>query len=231
MALIRALPKTLLSLAMAALLVGGAFGCISVNMKQPPITAIETVYANELVFEGTQATINVSYISGGKFKEQMRLIRDAGYMHIHLDVYSGGGGIFDMNIVLTELQRFKEDGGTVTSHASGLIGSAAVPIYLMGDYRTMDRNAFTMIHPHSLHGKSLDDFVWEEIEEGNPTDRTLFINASHYITHYYAKLVADKTNVTYDEALEYLTTGDSSTGQWWFTAIEAYDMGFADELI
>jgi ATP-dependent protease ClpP protease subunit len=221
--------KKLLPVLLAIFIIGGC--SFSVNFKRPIPSAIETVFAPDVYFEGTQATVNISYLSGMKFKEVMRQVKNRGITHIHLDIYSGGGGLFDMNIYLAEIFRFKREGGTVTSHAAGLIGSAAVPIYLSGDYRTMDHNAWVMLHPHSLHGKALKDFIWTEVEEDNPTDETLFRKAGGYLTHDYAKYVSDRTNLTYEEALKYVTTTNSEQGQYWFSAYESFEMGFANELI
>jgi len=154
----------------------------------------------------------------------MDMVREAGYKKIHLWVQSGGGNIFEMFPILAEMERFKRDGGTITAHVAGICASAAVPIYLMADVRTMDSNAWLMMHPNSLHGMFSDKY-------DNPTNQTLFRKLNDKINKEYAQLVADRTKMTYEQALTRLTTQTSASGQWWMSAEECLDRGFAHDLI
>lgn len=229
----------LLGITMAALLLGGASGCLTVNVGRSGVTASEKVISTQdipnIFIEGDKATINVTDIYSLNFNEGMRQLNKLGIKKIHLNVTSGGGSVIGMNMILDELTRFVENGGQITSHASGIIASAAVPIYLMGEKRTMSRSTWVMLHPHSVwntDGSASSYFYYKAApEDGTPTKETFYGKFSFYLTHDYAVFLAARTNLSYEEAFKYVSTEDSDDGQYWFSAIEALDMGFVDELV
>ena len=241
--------KKLLVLALAALLLGGASGCITVNVKpiakQEAITemhAIHKAYRAETynpmeivvptaIFETNRAIIPIQWIDGMGFREVMRQVYEKGIKNVHLDISSGGGGLFEMFTICDELDRFKRNGGWVTSHISGIAGSAAVPIFLMGDERTMDKSAWMMMHPHSLWDKKPYDFGMWTSEDSDPTTKTLFVQFALQATSWYAWTVAENTNITFEQAWYYITTLDANRGMFWFNSEEALMMGFPHKLI
>lgn len=231
--------KLLLSLALSGLLIFGA-GCVKINIKSKPSPSslhpaykseiVEEMEVPDIIFDENRAIIPVQWINGLGFVEAMRRVNEKGIKNLHLIVSSGGGGLFDMFIICDELDRFKEAGGKVSSHLSGIAGSAAVPIYLAGDVRTMDKSAWLMMHPHSLWGKE----PWElgVYTDGNtPTDRTFFGVFNFEATDWYAWYVSKRTNLNYGEVWRYITDGDSNTGMYWFNSYSALTLGFAHSLI
>lgn len=188
-------------------------------------------WVNYRVDNEFHATVYISLINALEVCHVFEEISDKGIKSIDLVMLSPGGSLIDMWAIVDMIQRVKAQGVQLRTHAMGMIASAAVPIYLLGDVRTMGKNAVMMLHPSSLHGKTLQDFTYGDVEEGNPTDRTLFRKMDKYWNIKYAKLVAARTELDFDTAMKYITTGDTNTGQWWFTAREAMLMGFAQKLI
>jgi hypothetical protein len=92
-----------------------------------------------------------------------------------------------------------------------------------------------MLHPHSIWNKDggqASMFYYKEpAKEGTPTKETFYKKFSFYLTHDYAKFLSERTNLSYDEAFKFVSTEDSDDGQFWFSAIESLDMGFAHELV
>jgi len=215
------------------------FGCgdltkrVNSTIDPAPYTTVVEISSSNCTIQGDTATILVSYINRFDFYRTMSALESKSIKKIHLVVSSGGGSLHDMSSILDMLNRFKLNGGSVTSHAMGVIGSAAIPIYLQGDYRTMGYHVEGMLHPHSLWGKKLSMYTYKEEDDLDsvPTAKTLFKDSVMRWTRRYAQMLVDKTNLTFDEAWKYLTTGDETTGMWYFSAKQMLVMGFAHKLI
>jgi ATP-dependent protease ClpP protease subunit len=177
------------------------------------------------------AAINVEYIDLNQFNERIAVAQKHKIKNIKLVVYSGGGSLLDMFAIIDRIRILKSKGYHFTSHINGLAASAAVPIFLQGEYRTMGQYANIMIHPHSLWGKSIKDYTWKETAETDPTELTLFKKMSEVWTTQYVNLMVDGSNLSFEEAWKYATTINSERGQYWFTAEESLQMGFIHEII
>ena len=121
-----------------------------------------------------------------------------GIVRIHL--LSPGGAVHVMFAMYDLLMEFKAKGLIIECHGYGVVGSAAVPVFLAGDVCTLNKNGYIMIHPHS--GKKNSMFqgnVNEVFDEW--TDR-------------YAKILVKHTNITKEEALNFLTGNYRIKGEW-----------------
>ena len=232
--------KLLVTLCLFALLLVPIGGCNKLDkFFTPSQEVLEITPAREMLedayntfsIQGATATIVVTTISCVPLYNQLAMLESRGIQKLHLVVISAGGSIIDMLAMVDMLERFKDKGGSITSHVMGLAASAAVPIYLMGDYRTAGHNAQLMIHPCTSWGKKLSDYTYSEADDALPTAKTFFQSAVARYNNFFAALVARKTSVSFSEAMEYLTTGDANTGMWYFSASQMLSMGFAHKLL
>jgi len=206
---------------------------VAVNVHTPTQTDYEFDYWQDMRIDGDTAIFYISYSIGAKkFHLALEAMKDRGIKKLHIWVMSGGGSMLDMFDIIDQVDEFKKNGGTVTSHIAGFAGSAALPIYLMGDHRTIGTYSSIMLHPHSLWNKTLSDYIWGmDKDEVTPTDETLFHKMSLIWTYNYAWIVSERTNLSFLEAWNLVSIEDSDKGQYWFTAMEALNMGFAHEII
>ena len=224
--------KLFATLCLLALLLVPIGGCSRIDkfLTSSRMEVLEDTY-NTFSIRGDTATIVVSTISCIPFYNKLATMSSRGIKKLHLVVISDGGNVIDMLAIVDMLARFKDNGGSITSHVMGLAASAAVPIYLMGDYRTAGHNAQVMIHPYSLWDKKLSDYTYKESDDDTPTAITMFKDATARHNEFYASLIARRTNVSHTEAMKYLTTGNTTTGMWYFSAAQMLSMGFAHKLI
>ena len=99
--------------------------------------------------------------------------------------------------------------------ASGLIASAAVPIFAVGDVRIASRGTMFMIHQAQL---------FKYISSEKQDDLIAQSKMLCLLEDRYKSLVASKSNLTVDE----LTLKMAKTT--WFTAQEAFEWGLVDKL-
>lgn len=236
--------RCILAIILTAFLIGG-LGCKlpSLAPQEPtstPKPVIERVMYSltDVTFIGDRAVMHIWDINSIEFSQAMLEVEYRGIKKLHLDVRSPGGSVVDMFQYLDLLRQFKEKGGEITSHCGGWMASAAVPIYLMGDHRTMDRNAWVMLHPHSLYGKKITDYGMYQYDTSkdymkSPTQKTLFEKFNIKISEAYARILVERTHMSLLEAIKIImpVDWDTNTGQWYFSAYEALEMGFCDKLV
>ena len=220
--------KTILAVIFSAFLFGS---CVQVDVprarqQQGPLSSERvTITANK-------AYLEIGYISLEMFDRDMAVIKQSGRKHIILKVNSGGGSVVDMWGILDRIKSLKNKGYQIDSQSTAMIASAAVPIFLMGEHRVLAPHCVVMLHPHSLWTKDIHDYIYSDKEKAeldeSPTQKSLFEKMSNLWSIEYAEFIADRTDLSYEEALKYVTTMDTSSGQYWFTAYEAIQMGFAD---
>lgn len=157
----------------------------------------------------------VAYAEDGWLIE--RAVKDNGCTKLVLHLANGGGNVYSMFDVCNVLAKLRNEGIHITTISSGITASAAVPIFVQGDVRIILRDSVIMMHPGGWQGHEdlIPECMYCEIdrfEEG------------------YALLISERTNLTYDEVMTILNTGDSETGQVFFTAKEAVEAGLATEI-
>lgn len=149
--------------------------------------------------------------------QKLIAVEDRGIKHLRLDITSGGGSILGMWKLIDMLESLKAQGVKIHTHASGVIASAAVPIYLAGTYRTMSPTCYWMIHPHTGSQTICDDI--------DPSFCTMLADW----TALYAKYVEERTKFTFNEMVE-LMEGDSNVNCHFFNADAAIEWGVAHEI-
>ena len=128
---------------------------------------------------------------------------------IHLHLNTPGGAVFDGTAIYNAI---KQHTSRVITHIDGLAASIASVIALAGDEVRMSENAFFMIHePWSIVIGMADDMR----HEADLLDK---------VGGTIAKVYADKTGKTPDEIADFMAA------ETWFTASEALEAGFIDQI-
>lgn len=206
--------------ALAALLGFGSTGCLKEGLMKVNGTNVVNVKAPEelRVIDGI-VYMELDYVDAYRLDDMeaaMYWMVVNGYDQMVLTMCNPGGSIFHMWAILDLLQQGKDAGLKLDTYATGLIASAAVPIFLMGENRTISKNSYVMIHPHSGY-----------ISPNNPeTVNKMFKQWNER----YAKIIADRTKMSYDEAMMHLTTGNQQTYAFFMDAVMAKLKGFVHEI-
>ena len=132
-------------------------------------------------------------------KLQINMCNPGGIMHV-------GSALYDM------LKAAKDRGLAINVHAEGFVASAAIPIFLLGDVRTMGDSAWLMLHPHN--GKVS--------EYKSATENSML----EFWTEWWAAILADRTNLTKEEALEIVANDISKQSTFFMDKAAALKMGF-----
>lgn len=219
--------RKLKSLLLALVLGVALAGCGSLNYLEVKET-VGVIHVEKGI-----ATVHVDSINSIVFLEQMEAINAKGIKNLHLIVRSPGGGVIDLFTYIELLQDFKANGGKITSHITGWAASAAVPIYLMGDHRTIGRHSWMMLHPHSQWGKKVSDYTMDEEDNTCPTQKTLFEKFHNAINVFYCNIVDEETGMSCDDCLAIIADPDWDTnlGQRYYSAEEVLELGFAHEIV
>lgn len=159
-----------------------------------------------------------SFISGNDTLALWKTIQVAKHKKLSkLVIYinSGGGSAFDGLGVCDVILAAQRDGFNVTTEANGLVASAAVPIFAVGDTRISSPGTIFMIHEAALF-----KFFSEE-KKGDLIAQTKMIEL---LETRYNELIAKRSKLTVKE----LQAKCKETT--WFTASQALDWGIVDEI-
>ena len=134
---------------------------------------------------------------------------------VHVFINSPGGGAFDGLALADEIERARNKGFKIIAHASGIIASAAVPVFAVCDVRLAAPGTIFMVHEAALW-KWPGRETASDIESQNELMKLLR-------DRYIGKLV-DNSNLSKAkwEELEKKTT--------WFSANKAFDWGLVDKI-
>ena len=144
------------------------------------------------------------------FLENNTSIRD-----VTLFINSSGGDAFSGLALADQIERAKRRGFHITTHASGIIASAAVPVFAASDVRLAAPGTIFMVHETSL-------WKWpgrETASDIRSQNELMLLLRERYIGKLAAYSKLD--NAKWEE-LEYKTT--------WFSAEKAKDWGLVDKI-
>ncbi len=134
---------------------------------------------------------------------------------VTLFINSSGGDAFSGLALADQIERAKRRGFHITAHASGIIASAAVPVFAAGDVRLAAPGTIFMVHETSL-------WKWpgrETASDIRSQNELMELLRERYIGKLAAYSKLD--NAKWEE-LEYKTT--------WFSAETAMDWGLVDRI-
>jgi len=134
---------------------------------------------------------------------------------VNLFINSPGGDAFSGLALADQIERAKRKGFKITAHASGIIASAAVPVFAVCDVRLAAPGTIFMVHEAAL---------WKWPGRETASDIQSQNDLMHLLRdRYIGKLVDNsKLNKTRWEELEKKTT--------WFSANKARDWGLVDNI-
>ena len=134
---------------------------------------------------------------------------------VNLFINSPGGDAFSGLALADQIERARRKGFKITAHASGIIASAAVPVFAVCDVRLAAPGTIFMVHEAAL-------WKWpgrETASDIRSQNELMFLLRDRYI----GKLVDNsKLNKGKWEELEKKTT--------WFSASKALDWGLVDSI-
>lgn len=134
---------------------------------------------------------------------------------LYIYINSGGGSAFDGLGICDVILSAQQDGFEVTTEANGLVASAAVPIFVVGQKRIASPGTIFMIHEASLF-----KFISDE-KKGDLIAQTKMIEL---LETRYNELIAKRSKLSVAE----LQAKCKETT--WFTASQALEWGLVDEI-
>lgn len=134
---------------------------------------------------------------------------------IWIYINSGGGNPFDGLAMADQVMRARTEGFTVTTEASGMVASAAIPIFIVGRPRIASEGTIFMIHP----GKTWKFFAEEGKEDLIAQQKMFEIEESRY-----NELIVKNSKLSIEEVEK------KTSKTTWFIAKQAKDWGFVDEI-
>jgi len=168
---------------------------------------------------GDQAFITITSISSYDSTELWRdfkLIKIKGIKEVIIYLNSPGGAAFQGMSITDEMRVLKELGIKITVEGRGLIASAAIPVFLMADKRIATKSTIFLIHPAAL---SKWGFFTETLSDLQSQAKLITM-----LQESYAESVSAGSNLSKERVLEMMKQDH------WFTAQEAKEFGFIDEI-
>ena len=135
---------------------------------------------------------------------------------IHIFLNSPGGDAFAGLGLADEIERAKVDGFLVTAHASGIVASAAIPVFAVCNKRFASPGTIFMVHEAA---------IWKWPGRETASDILSQNELMKMLRDRYIQKLVNNTKLDADEwqALEKKTT--------WFDAEQAKEWGLIDEII
>jgi len=144
------------------------------------------------------------------------IFRQKGIKNLHVYINSGGGSAFDgMGIATMFAYLARTRQFNITVEASGLVASAAVPIFVVAPYRIAAKGTIFMIHNAKL---------WKFLTQEEEKDLIAQQKMLEIERKRYTKLLADHSKLT-QEQVEKMCQKTT-----WFTVEQAKKWGMVDEI-
>lgn len=143
------------------------------------------------------------------------LENDTEIRKISLFINSPGGGAFDGLALSDEIERAQKKGFEITAHASGIIASAAVPVFAVCSKRFASNGTIFMVHEASL---------WKWPGQESASDIEAQSKLMKLLRDRYMDKMEKYTKLSREDwcAKEGKTT--------WFSATDAKDWGLVDSI-
>lgn len=184
--------------------------------------AVTEVYQSLDIVNGKIAYMTFDEVGSGTYddmRENLLYIQTMGIKDVHLTMCNPGGHIVEMWAIYDMLYQATMSGSiNLTTHAQGFIASAAVPIYLLGQVRTIGYNGHIMIHPHS-----------GTLSEYNANTENDMLEQW---TQRWIDVLEDRTNMSRSKLLLHMSAGLSQKMDAFYMNAEiAKDYGFVTKII
>jgi ATP-dependent protease ClpP protease subunit len=147
--------------------------------------------------------------------KNLQVAKHKGIKKLHIYVNSGGGSGFDGLGISDVLIGIENEGMEVTTEANGLVASAAVPIFVVGQHRIATASTMFMIHESSL---------FKFIADEKRSDLITQAKMMEMLEARYNKLISERSKLSIEDLKE------KCKATTWFTAQEALEWGLVDEI-
>ncbi len=142
--------------------------------------------------------------------EKMTEIRE-----VNLFINSSGGDAFSGLALADQIERAKRKGFHITAHASGIVASAAVPVFAVAHVRLAAPGTIFMVHETS---------IWKWPGRETASDIRSQNRLMELIRNRYIGKLAHYSNLSKEE------WGDLERKTTWFSAEEAMEWGLVDRI-
>lgn len=208
------------------------YGASGPALAEEDCVCMEDVSKSMVVENPAGALSHLSFTSGDKafvkifsglsvadvtrlWSDLIILEHDTEIRDIHLFISSPGGDAFSGLALADQIERAKRKGFKITAHASGIIASAAVPVFAVCDVRFAAPGTIFMVHEAAL-------WKWpgrETASDIRSQNDLMFLLRDRYID-----MLVDNSNLSKErwEELEKKTT--------WFSAEKALSWGLVDSV-
>jgi len=166
-----------------------------------------------------KAYFSITSISSWKSESiwsDLKLLEIMNIKDIIVYLNSPGGSAYQGLSISDEIRLAQGRGFHFTMEGRGAIMSAAVPVFLMGNKRIVSKTVIFLMHPATV-------FKWGAFTEGLKELKSQ-AKMLELLENRYAELVASRSNLSKEKVIE-LNKVDT-----WFTADQALEWGFVDEV-
>ena len=186
------------------------------NLLPHPVSLFAILCAAVVLFSGVAGLLGLSVPDVTRlWNDLVVLENNTEIRDVNLFINSPGGDAFSGLALADQIERARRKGFKVTAHASGIIASAAVPVFAVCNVRLAAPGTIFMVHEAAL-------WKWpgrETASDIRSQNDLMYLLRDRYI----GKLVDNsKLNKSKWEELEKKTT--------WFSADKAMDWGLVDNI-
>ena len=143
------------------------------------------------------------------------VLRELEIMNVHIYINSPGGDAFAGLALSDEINRAEVDGFTITAHASGIVASAAVPIFASCNMRYAAPGTIFMVHEAAM---------WKWPGRETASDIRSQNELMDMLQQRYISILVSNSILSEEEwkAMERKTT--------WFDVVKAVEYGLVDKI-
>jgi len=147
--------------------------------------------------------------------KDLRIFKHIGLFDVYMFINSPGGGAFDGLALANHIMTAQAEGFQITAYASGIIASAAVPVFAVCDERIAAPGTIFMVHETTL---------WKLYAQEKTKDLESQLTMMKLLQTSYLKTLADHSFLTIEEWKE--KEGKTT----WFSAEKAKSWGLVDRI-
>jgi len=160
----------------------------------------------------------IYYVDRLNLRKDLSILFEQGHREVVIYISSGGGDAFTGLSMADVISEFIAKGMTITTHADGVVASAAVPIYAVGSERVSSPSTLFMVHEAALWKFS---FGYSKESHSDIAAQKQMMDK---LQKKYLDLLASRSNRDSEFWLEL----EKKTS--WFTAEEALEWGLVDRI-
>jgi ATP-dependent Clp protease protease subunit len=150
-----------------------------------------------------------------RFRKDIIVLHDMGIVEVEIYINSPGGDAFTGLAVADEIERAKLKGMKITAVASGIVASAAVPVFAACDKRVASPGTIFMVHESAL---------WKWPGRETASDIRSQNDLMALLRERYLGMLADNSVLTAEQ------WGEMEGKTTWFSSEKAREYGLVDEI-